>query len=74
MDGKAWASAITEEDRLRVEEWCKSIANLKGPALKAGDVAEAGLYLSSDEAKYVSGHNIVVDGGFTIVNHSWNLY
>ena len=72
MDGEA--SAITEEDRLRVEEGCKSIANLKGPALKAGDVAEAGLYLASDEAKYVSGHNLVVDGGFTVVNHSWHLY
>ena len=74
MDGKASASAITEEDRLRVEEGCKSIANLKGPDLKAGDVVEAGLYLASDEAKYVSGHNLVVDGGFTVVNHSWHFY
>lgn len=68
------ASGITEEDRLKVEEWCKSIANLKGPVLKAEDIAEAGLYLASDEAKYVSGHNLVVDGGFTVVNHSWRLY
>eukprot|EP01018_Ginkgo_biloba_P027756 Gb_00715 [translate_table: standard] len=50
------------------------IGNLKGPILKAQDIAEAGLYLASDEAKYVSGHNLVVDGGFTVVNHSWGLY
>ncbi|KAM0947454.1 putative secoisolariciresinol dehydrogenase [Dioscorea sansibarensis] len=45
-------------------------ANLKGPVLKAEDVAHAVLYLASDEAKYVSGHNLLVDGGFTIVNPS----
>lgn len=29
------------------------------------DVANAALYLASDDAKYISGHNLVVDGGFT---------
>jgi NAD(P)-dependent dehydrogenase (short-subunit alcohol dehydrogenase family) len=50
----------------------KSVAeygNLQGHTLKAEDIAEAGLYLASDESKYVSGHNLVVDGGFTVVNH-----
>ena len=49
MDGKALALASIEEDRLSVEEGCKSIANLKGPSLKEGDVAEAGLYMASDD-------------------------
>ena len=43
-------------------------SNLKGEVLQPEDIAEAALYLGSDESKYVSGQNIVIDGGFTIVN------
>ncbi|XP_061357984.1 borneol dehydrogenase, mitochondrial-like [Gastrolobium bilobum] len=43
-------------------------SNLKGTDLVPKDVAEAALYLGSDESKYVSGHNLVIDGGFTVVN------
>ncbi|XP_057846567.1 short-chain dehydrogenase reductase 2a-like [Cryptomeria japonica] len=57
-----------------METWGSSLANLKGTILKAEDIAEAALYLASDESKYVSGHNLVVDGGFTVVNHDWGLY
>ncbi|GLJ33537.1 hypothetical protein SUGI_0674430 [Cryptomeria japonica] len=57
-----------------VEAWGCSVGNLKGTILKAEDIAEAALYLASDESKYVSSHNLVVDGGFTVVNHDWGLY
>jgi NAD(P)-dependent dehydrogenase (short-subunit alcohol dehydrogenase family) len=34
------------------------------------DIAEAALYLASDEGRFVSGHTLVVDGGQTInINH-----
>eukprot|EP00253_Pinus_taeda_P000962 PITA_00962 len=68
------ASAVSEEDKAAVEALANTVANLEGATLKADDIAEAGLYLASDEAKYVSGHNLVVDGGVSVVNHSWKLY
>nr|XP_023885672.1 momilactone A synthase-like [Quercus suber] len=49
-------------------------SNLKGEVLQSDDIAEAALYLGSDESKYVSGHNIVIDGGFTIVNPGFCMF
>ncbi|GJW91681.1 secoisolariciresinol dehydrogenase-like protein, partial [Tanacetum coccineum] len=37
-------------------------SNLKGIELKEQDVAEATLFLASDESKYISGHNLAIDG------------
>ncbi|MCL7052290.1 hypothetical protein MKW94_008834 [Papaver nudicaule] len=45
------------------EQYMSSISNLKGMVLKAKDIAEAALFLASDESACISGHNLVVDGG-----------
>ncbi|XP_016555544.1 xanthoxin dehydrogenase isoform X5 [Capsicum annuum] len=49
-------------------------ANLQGVELMAHDVANAVLFLASDEARYISGHNLMIDGGFSCVNHSLRVF
>ncbi|KAJ0624297.1 putative xanthoxin dehydrogenase [Helianthus annuus] len=40
----------------------ESLGNLKGVTLTTDDVANAALFLASDDAKYISGQNLNVDG------------
>ncbi|CAL5085302.1 unnamed protein product [Urochloa decumbens] len=51
-----------EHRRIVVEDMNEMV----GPVLEEEDIARAALYLASDEAKYVNGHNLVVDGGYTV--------
>lgn len=62
---------VREDEAAEVEELLSEMGNLKGHVLKAEDVAKAALYLASDEAHYVSGLNLVMDGGFSVVNPSF---
>ncbi|CAM0877704.1 unnamed protein product [Alopecurus aequalis] len=51
-----------------MEALTEGMSLLRGKVLRAADVAEAALFLASDQAGYVSGHNLVVDGATTAVN------
>ncbi|XP_071720757.1 secoisolariciresinol dehydrogenase-like [Rutidosis leptorrhynchoides] len=57
-----------------LEQLMNSRANLKGVTLKTDDVANAVLFLACDEAKYISGQNLCIDGGLSIVNPSFNMF
>ncbi|MFS7908269.1 putative NAD(P)-binding domain superfamily [Helianthus anomalus] len=57
-----------------LENVMNQLSNLKGVTLRTDDVAKAALFLVSDEAKYISGQNLFIDGGFSIVNPSFNMF
>ncbi|KAH7837093.1 hypothetical protein Vadar_009410 [Vaccinium darrowii] len=67
------ATPMATENKLdpsKIEALNCSMVNLKGIALKPKHVAEAALFLASDESIFVSGHNLAVDGGATVVDNS----
>lgn len=51
------------KDKETAEKAFISEKRLKGGVLKVGHVAEAVLFLASDQSAFVSGHDLVVDGG-----------
>ncbi|KAA8518520.1 hypothetical protein F0562_015994 [Nyssa sinensis] len=57
---------ITEKQK--AEELISTVAPLKGVVMEPENVAEAALYLGSDESKYMTGQNLVLDGGYSVTN------
>ncbi|CAI9095774.1 OLC1v1031787C1 [Oldenlandia corymbosa var. corymbosa] len=61
-------NAFRHKEAEETERFVSGIANLKEAVVRPEDVAEAALYLGSDEGKYISGLNLVVDGGYSTTN------
>ncbi|KAI3721738.1 hypothetical protein L2E82_32756 [Cichorium intybus] len=64
----------TDDARAGFRAFIGKNANLQGVDLVEDDVANAVLFLASDDARYISGDNLFVDGGFTCTNHSLRVF
>ncbi|XP_021623796.1 secoisolariciresinol dehydrogenase [Manihot esculenta] len=64
---------ILNMGKKKTDEFISSGEILKGAVLEPEGIAQAALYLASDEAKYVSVINLVVDGGYSLTNPSFAI-
>ncbi|KAL2234277.1 short-chain dehydrogenase reductase ATA1 [Sesamum indicum] len=46
---------------------------LRGRGGRLEDVAEAVLFLASDDAGFITGHNLIIDGGYTCANNQLSV-
>lgn len=57
---------LLEKEAEEVEKIYQPMTSLKDVVLKVNDVAEAVLFLASGDSAFITGHDLVVDGGFTV--------
>jgi NAD(P)-dependent dehydrogenase (short-subunit alcohol dehydrogenase family) len=70
--GSARANTLSDEDNARkMEKLQRNLAKATplGVSGLASDIAQAALYLASDESRFVNSHDLVVDGGRTSLFH-----
>ncbi|TVT97998.1 hypothetical protein EJB05_56713 [Eragrostis curvula] len=61
---ETWYPQLDAAEHKRIVE--EDVNEMVGLVLEPADIARAALYLASDESKFVNGHNLVVDGGYTV--------
>ncbi|KAJ8538248.1 hypothetical protein K7X08_014788 [Anisodus acutangulus] len=62
------------QDHQKFENAMHKAGKLKGVTLRVDDVAKAALFFASDDANYISGHNLLIDGGFSVTNPSLGMF
>ncbi|KAG2304264.1 hypothetical protein Bca52824_032915 [Brassica carinata] len=60
-------NSYDDETVRMVEDYIAATGILKGVVLNASHVAQAALFLASDDSAYVSGQNLAIDGGCSVV-------
>ncbi len=66
--GSARANTLSEEENQRKMEKLQTNLSRATPMTRSGlaeDIAQAALFLASDEGSFINGHDLIVDGGRT---------